>query len=218
MTKSDILTPLQRTMLDLVFSDNWFRDHFYLTGGTALAAFYLHHRYSDDLDFFSHGIELMPITKLMDDMQKKSGKPISRVQTSPGFMRFIVDNELKLDFVSDVDFRISTPHCIGGVMVDDIKNIAVNKVTAILGRFDSKDYVDLYMLIQKEKYDILDLLALGQKKDAGLDAFIWASLIADVDRLPLLPRMITPVTLDELRQFFFTLRDKILDSINPTKA
>jgi len=26
---------------------------FYLTGGTALAAFYLHHRYSEDLDFFS---------------------------------------------------------------------------------------------------------------------------------------------------------------------
>ncbi len=26
---------------------------FYLTGGTALAAYYLHHRISDDLDFFS---------------------------------------------------------------------------------------------------------------------------------------------------------------------
>ena len=24
----------------------------YLTGGTALSRFYLHHRYSDDLDFF----------------------------------------------------------------------------------------------------------------------------------------------------------------------
>jgi predicted nucleotidyltransferase component of viral defense system len=28
---------------------------FYMTGGTALAAFYLQHRLSDDLDFFSEG-------------------------------------------------------------------------------------------------------------------------------------------------------------------
>ncbi|MDD4310358.1 MAG: nucleotidyl transferase AbiEii/AbiGii toxin family protein, partial [Candidatus Cloacimonetes bacterium] len=27
-------------------------DGFYLTGGTALDRFYLHHRYSEDLDFF----------------------------------------------------------------------------------------------------------------------------------------------------------------------
>ncbi len=27
---------------------------FYLGGGTALSRFYLQHRYSDDLDFFSH--------------------------------------------------------------------------------------------------------------------------------------------------------------------
>ena len=29
---------------------------FYLTGGTALSRFHLNHRYSDDLDFFTHEI------------------------------------------------------------------------------------------------------------------------------------------------------------------
>jgi predicted nucleotidyltransferase component of viral defense system len=33
---------------------------FYLTGGTALAAFYLHHRVSDDLDLFSE--DEVPLT------------------------------------------------------------------------------------------------------------------------------------------------------------
>ena len=28
-------------------------DHFFLTGGTALFVFYLHHRVSEDLDFFT---------------------------------------------------------------------------------------------------------------------------------------------------------------------
>src|SRR3990167_3026741 len=61
MTKPDILTPLQKTCLTTLFSDAWFRRYFYLTGGTALAAFYLYHRLSDDLDFFCHDIDLKAI-------------------------------------------------------------------------------------------------------------------------------------------------------------
>ena len=38
-------------------------DSFYLTGGTALSAFYLRHRRSDDLDFFTSTEELiLPFT------------------------------------------------------------------------------------------------------------------------------------------------------------
>lgn len=37
---------------------------FYLTGGTALSEFYLQHRYSDDLDFFTRKDE-----PLQDDFQ-----------------------------------------------------------------------------------------------------------------------------------------------------
>ncbi len=33
--------------------DKWICEQFYLTGGTALAEFFLQHRLSEDLDFFS---------------------------------------------------------------------------------------------------------------------------------------------------------------------
>ena len=46
-----ILTQEQKTLL-LHFSQSDLRQSFYLTGGTALAAFYLFHRVSEDLDFF----------------------------------------------------------------------------------------------------------------------------------------------------------------------
>ncbi len=52
MGEVQILTNEQRIILDEVKQDSFFRD-FYLTGGTALSAFYLQHRYSEDLDFFS---------------------------------------------------------------------------------------------------------------------------------------------------------------------
>ena len=48
-----ILTALQKEALDLLFSEKQFSKIFYLTGETALSSFFLKHRYSDDLDFFT---------------------------------------------------------------------------------------------------------------------------------------------------------------------
>jgi predicted nucleotidyltransferase component of viral defense system len=48
----DLLTPLQRRLLAEI-GGSPLRDQFFLTGGTALAAFYLYHRYSVDLDLFT---------------------------------------------------------------------------------------------------------------------------------------------------------------------
>ncbi|MDZ7361711.1 MAG: nucleotidyl transferase AbiEii/AbiGii toxin family protein [candidate division KSB1 bacterium] len=48
----NILTPLQRRFLD-AFSRTELTKDFFLTGGTTLAHFYLQHRFSEDLDFFT---------------------------------------------------------------------------------------------------------------------------------------------------------------------
>ena len=56
MDKIEILTPLQKKIMGHLFQDKWFCRFFYLTGGTALSAFYFQHRFSEDLDFFSHDV------------------------------------------------------------------------------------------------------------------------------------------------------------------
>ena len=48
-----ILTSEQHLVLDMAAKDELINSWFYLTGGTALAEFYLRHRLSEDLDFFS---------------------------------------------------------------------------------------------------------------------------------------------------------------------
>lgn len=215
INKPEILTPLQKKVLESLFSDSWFRRHFYLTGGTALAAFYFYHRYSEDLDFFSHGVDLTSVPKLMQAAGKKMGVGVRTVQASPGFKRFQIGEGLQVDVVADVDFRVGAPDLVGSFMVDSVKNIAVNKVCAILGRLDAKDYVDLYTILRHETFDIFELLSLGQKKDAGLDPFIWASLLADVRKLTILPRMVRPIETKNLQGFFLDLRDKVLDHLHP---
>ena len=215
MTNVEILTPFQKELLSFLFSDEWFRRYFYLTGGTALSAFYLHHRYSEDLDFFSNDVELTSIPKLFNDAGKKLGCLVEQIQISPGFMRFRFAEDLKVDVVTDIPFRVGIPELIENYMVDNLKNIAVNKVGCILGRLDAKDYVDLYFLLTENNFDIFELITLGQNKDAGLEPFVWASLIADVKNLVVMPRMIRPIRKEQLVEFFLNLRDKILDKINP---
>ena len=48
----EILRDWQKATIEYVFAQPD-AAHFYLSGGTALAAYYLNHRASDDLDFFS---------------------------------------------------------------------------------------------------------------------------------------------------------------------
>jgi hypothetical protein len=60
----NILTPLQQKFLSAVSGNKKIPSSFYLTGGTALAAYYLKHRYSEDLDFFSKtNIDILSIEK-----------------------------------------------------------------------------------------------------------------------------------------------------------
>ena len=186
---------------------------FYLTGGTALSAFFLKHRLSDDLDFFTHATSVEAVERLIEDAFANAGFDVKKERSSPSYRRYRINRELQVDVVKDVDFRIGSPELHKNFMVDNLKNIAVNKVLAIYGRLDAKDYVDLYFLKPALKFNILNLLDLARRKDSGLENFQWAKVIVDVDMLTILPKLLQPVSLDELKTFFHTLRDEIIDNL-----
>lgn len=208
-----ILTDLQESTLTAFFGQETLRQHFYLTGGTALAAFYYQHRLSDDLDFFTHSTDLDSTVPLAEDAWRDAGLTIARERSAPSYRRYRLNGELQIDLVRDIDFRVGAPELHGTFMVDSRKNIAVNKITAIYGRLDAKDYIDLYFLAQEPNFDFFALFALAQQKDGGLEYFQWARIIADVDTLTVLPRMLRPFALPTLREFFHHLRDTILDRL-----
>ena len=53
MGKISILTKEQKECLDQIRKNKYICENFYFTGGTALSEYYLHHRYSDDIDLFT---------------------------------------------------------------------------------------------------------------------------------------------------------------------
>jgi len=62
----------QKAIFDQVKQSDFLKSNFYFTGGPALSEFYLQHRYSDDLDFFSENkIDQQIVLTLMTEWSKQ---------------------------------------------------------------------------------------------------------------------------------------------------
>jgi len=222
-SRPEILTSLQRTVLDAVFAEEAFAQSFYLTGGTALAAFHLFHRYSDDLDLFTNDQPLELLWPTLQRLLPVLGLTVD--QRTPQFIRLHHPEGLRVDVVHDVPFRVGIPvrpACAAGAagrqgawLVDSLENITLNTVAAIQGRLDVKDYVDLYLLLKDDPSRLLSWLHQAKQKDASIEPFLWSRVIGDVETFRVLPRMIVPLRLEELVAFYRTLRRLILASLKP---
>jgi len=105
--RPELLTPLQQTVLDAVFAEEVFARGFYLTGGTALAAFYLFHRYSDDLDLFTNDQPLELVWPTFQQLLPTLGLTVE--SRTPQFLRLRHPEGLRVDVVHDVPFRVGIP-------------------------------------------------------------------------------------------------------------
>ncbi len=141
------LYPLQDKVLKII---GQLPVEFYLTGGTALSRAYLHHRYSDDLDFFVNGAkDFKQQVKTVVNSLTDFGMKVDSAVADEGFARIFIfedENSLKLDFVNDVKFRSgNTIETELFKRTDNLLNILSNKVTA-LGRYSTKDVVDIVFI------------------------------------------------------------------------
>ncbi len=213
-----VLTPLQRRFLQAFFA-HAVGTRFFLTGGTALAAFYLHHRLSRDVDLFTTDDEALPLARReMPFIASDLGCQARSSTTTPTFQVFLLESPdeptLKVDLVRDIDVQFGTRQEIKGIIVDAEENIAVNKILSIFGRTESKDFVDVYFLLQAG-YDFKRLVALAKQKDTGLTEFWLAGMMREVTKLRVFPQMLKPLTLDELQTFFLELADREFRDVRP---
>lgn len=213
-----VLTPLQHAFLVQFFA-NPVGQWFWLTGGTALAAFYLGHRLSEDLDLFTVEPDALEHTRreIRGIAEALHGSLIGGIST-PTYQQFFLTRPdappLKLDLVRDVGPQFGERRVVEGIIVDSLSNIAANKVTAILGRTEAKDFVDLYFLLHAG-YELRTLISLARQKDPGLTEFYLGHTMRQVTRLKMLPRLVKPVTLEELQGFYLGLADNLLRMAGP---
>lgn len=173
-----ILYPLQDKVLEAFSEVN---TSFYLTGGTALSRAYLHHRFSDDLDFFvNDDASFKQQTETIIQHFKERGFTVEIVSAHSSFTRvFIVEQDctLKIDFINDVRSRFGditrTELCI---RTDSIRNIVSNKLTA-LGRLEAKDVVDLIYIAKNYAFNWQEIIQEAQEKDLWVNPVEIASLL-----------------------------------------
>ncbi len=176
------LYPLQDKVLEIIRK---LPVGFYLTGGTALSRAYLHHRYSDDLDFFLNGANdfKMQVNKVIEAMTGADWR-IDISVADDGFARifvFDVESSLKLDFVNDVPFRRGSPIATPLFKeTDNLNNILSNKVTA-LGRYSTKDIVDIVYICESHKFNWEIIMNDAAEKD------LWVNPVNAVEVLEQFP-------------------------------
>lgn len=198
-------TPLQRKIFDKVSEDPILSKQFYFTGGTALSAFYLHHRESEDLDFFSESdFEDTKIETLIKNLSISFKTPYRF--TKKGEVRifeFVKNDKLliKIDFNHYPYKRVEKGKKYQKVEIDSLRDIAINKLLTINQREDVKDFVDLYFLLKD--FTIWDLIYGVQAKfRMELDIVLIASDFRKAEEFDFLPKMLVPLNLSDLRESF----------------
>ncbi len=100
-----------------------------------------------------------------------------------GFARLLVDDgrdRTEVDLGSDA--RLFSAEEGPGFPLLSGEELAVDKVLALFGRAEARDFVDLMAVA--DRYGLDRLLDLAAEKDRGFDARVFAEMLSRIHRLP----------------------------------
>jgi hypothetical protein len=163
------LTPFQSALLAALAADP--TEDRYLAGGAAIHFAPNSARYSDDLDFF-HDSEARVARAFAADRARLQGAGYTvKVEVSlPGFVRTVVSrgaDATRVDWAHDSAWRfmplVRDP--LGGLLLHPV-DLAVNKVLAVAGRDEPRDFVDI-LFVHRRVLPLAALCWAAVGKDPG---------------------------------------------------
>ena len=173
---------------------------FYLGGGTGLA-FLLNHRESRDLDFFSE--KEFNESRLIERLSQVGKFSLEKKEkgTIRGYFK-----STALSFFYYPYPLIKAPAIVNGISVASFTDIGCMKIDAIASRGTKRDFIDVYVILQKTKISFSRLIRAFSKKYASLGynlIHIKKSLVYfnDAEEDPM-PKMIAPVKWETVKDFF----------------
>jgi hypothetical protein len=186
---ADKLTPLQRRIVRVLatLTPPWT-----LTGGGALAGIHLAHRTTRDLDlFWRDRPALGPLVTQALELLRADRMDVVALRTTPTFSELRVSQGTDVcivDLVAEPFPAVEAPErvAIDGatIAVDTKHEILVAKLTALLGRTELRDLVDVQALLEVGT-DLVAALRDAPKKDAGFSAMTLAWVLHSFEVPPL---------------------------------
>lgn len=220
LSNNPILLPYQVSILKTFFASP-FGKPFFLTGGTALSAFYLAHRESKDFDFFTLGdLDLAALENTMRAIAKETKSKMAIKVRFETYCEIYLESEderwvQRIDLVKEIPRHFGKIVDVGGVRVDSLENIGSNKILTLFGRLEVKDYVDLYLILTKTKLNFDELFKLAKEKDLGLFEFYFANIILAAENFETFPKMKRPFDKKKFVEFYRKLSTDLLLKIKP---
>lgn len=159
-------------------------ERFFLTGGAALAGYYLGHRETKDLDLFTVENRLEEGVSALMATASEIGASIESLRTSPDFRRFLLcrgSDSVVVDLVRDLAPQLypDKPR-FGEIRVDPPEEILANKLCTLLSRAEIRDLVDVQALEQRG-YSLEKALIEASRKDAGMTPAQLAWVLSQVE-------------------------------------
>lgn len=183
-----------------------------------MSEFYLQHRLSEDLDFFSE----KPFDEnLVLAWVKKTGKRLLVSETEYRVLRGqhsfffnFSDEVVKIDFAYFPFAHFGTFFKKDRLRISSIEDIAINKVQAIITRNRARDYYDLFAVIKKQSSDLKTLKRQYRLKfDVNISNEELAKACTDILDAKDMPRFLGRVDWGEVERFFLGEAKKLQKKI-----
>ncbi len=164
-----------------------------LVGGTSLAL-QLGHRKSDDLDLFGNfDIDVLEINKVLSSVGK-----VTRIKDSKNIHIYLV-NGIKLDIVNYTYPWLSDCLKQDGLRLATLDDIAAMKLSDFTGRPTTKDFVDIFFLLQQISLTEMLRLHLSKYHDSSLFMVLKSLVYFEDAERDEMPYMLIPVTWEKIK-------------------
>lgn len=205
-----MLTPMQRQVAEIIAGLEA-ANGFGLAGGAALILRRDIDRRTRDLDFF--GLDSSDVQRLLpeaEDALKTAGYEVRRVRESLSFVRLAVEKGGEVTEVDlAADARLFPLEIEEGLPLLSPTELAVDKLLAIFGRAEARDFVDFAAVV--DRYGLADLFRLAAQKDPGFSIEVFAEMLGRFGRLRIDEFGIEPSTYEGLADRVATWRNQALE-------
>lgn len=197
---------------------------FFLTGGTALSAFYLFHRKSNDLDFFTSEEELIqPFSYKIEEALRQKNFVVERRRGFRSFVKLMVSLSTESTIIHlafDSPFRLEPvreAEDFPGIKIDSLPDIAANKLLALFSRATLRDFIDVYFLVM-EKLRKDELIHKASTKDPGFDLYWLGTSFGRIHEFspdtPEMHLLVKPCYWEDLLRFFSDWQREIFKELS----
>ena len=127
-----------------------------LQGGTALAAYHLHHRESEDLDFFADApLDARDWGKFVQGRAAaESIELVPNGAPNMGMARYMATcpdapgQQVKIDLVQESPYKLDPlEQTAEGIWIGSYRDLCAGKLSAVCGRFAERDFIDLHVIL-----------------------------------------------------------------------